>query len=119
MLRSPESLGDSEVSFIGPTFPVGAGRTYDTVFFAFWLTHVPSGRFEEFWEKIRQVVTPGGRVVFIDDGPRKMELEDPLPAIPEAVCRRAVGRECPSGREGAYHPQIGVSTYRTGMAHRS
>ena len=39
---------------------------YDTVFFSFWLSHVPPERFEEFWETIKACLNPGGRVFFID-----------------------------------------------------
>jgi ubiquinone/menaquinone biosynthesis C-methylase UbiE len=41
-------------------------RTYDVCFFGFWLSHVPEDRFEAFWEKVRRVVGPKGRVFFID-----------------------------------------------------
>lgn len=41
-------------------------RLYDTVFFSFWLSHVPPDRFEEFWELVRSALAPGGRVFFLD-----------------------------------------------------
>lgn len=37
-------------------------RTFDTVFFGFWLSHVPPERFEGFWDLVRQSPKPGGRV---------------------------------------------------------
>ena len=39
---------------------------YDTVFFGFWLSHVPEDRFDAFWEMLRAAVAPGGRVLFAD-----------------------------------------------------
>jgi SAM-dependent methyltransferase len=42
-------------------------RTYDLVFFSFWLSHVPPDRFEQFWELVRGCLTPAGRVFFIDE----------------------------------------------------
>jgi demethylmenaquinone methyltransferase/2-methoxy-6-polyprenyl-1,4-benzoquinol methylase len=45
---------------------------FDTVFFAFWLSHVPSSRFEWFWLTLRERLRPGGRVFFIDS------LREPL-----------------------------------------
>ena len=42
-------------------------RRYDTVFFAFWLTHVPPARFAAFWTMVDVALAPGGRVCFIDD----------------------------------------------------
>jgi ubiquinone/menaquinone biosynthesis C-methylase UbiE len=41
-------------------------RTFDTVFFSFWLSHVPPERFESFWNTVRRSLRPGGRVFFID-----------------------------------------------------
>src|SRR5579883_2684909 len=39
---------------------------YDTVFFSFWLSHVPPERFAPFWEMVRASLTPDGRVFLID-----------------------------------------------------
>ena len=41
-------------------------RTFDTVFFSFWLSHVPPERLEGFWDTVRRCLNPGGRVFFID-----------------------------------------------------
>jgi demethylmenaquinone methyltransferase/2-methoxy-6-polyprenyl-1,4-benzoquinol methylase len=50
-------------------------RRFDTVFFAFWLSHVPPKRFAEFWELVGAALRPGGRAVFVDNGPAEAELE--------------------------------------------
>jgi len=42
-------------------------RHYDLVFFAFWLSHVPKGRFEAFWHLVRESLVPGGHFFFIDE----------------------------------------------------
>jgi demethylmenaquinone methyltransferase/2-methoxy-6-polyprenyl-1,4-benzoquinol methylase len=42
-------------------------RRFDTVFFAFWLTHVPPARFAAFWSMVGSALAPGGWVCFIDD----------------------------------------------------
>lgn len=39
---------------------------FDVVFFAFWLSHVPPGRFDEFWTTVRTAIKPQGRAFFID-----------------------------------------------------
>jgi len=39
---------------------------YDTVFFGFWLSHVPPERFDAFWDLVRDSLAPGGRVFFVD-----------------------------------------------------
>jgi hypothetical protein len=40
---------------------------YDVVFFANWLSHVPLGMFNRFWEKVRAALAPAGRVFFVDE----------------------------------------------------
>jgi 2-polyprenyl-3-methyl-5-hydroxy-6-metoxy-1,4-benzoquinol methylase len=40
---------------------------FDTVFFAFWLSHVPASRFDQFWRQLRGLVTGQGRVLFVDE----------------------------------------------------
>jgi demethylmenaquinone methyltransferase/2-methoxy-6-polyprenyl-1,4-benzoquinol methylase len=44
---------------------------FDAVFFAYWLSHVPPGRFEAFWRMVGDALAPGGRVFLVDStGPR-------------------------------------------------
>jgi SAM-dependent methyltransferase len=42
-------------------------RTYDVVFFSFWLSHVPRERFSAFWSLVRSCLAPAGRVFLIDN----------------------------------------------------
>jgi SAM-dependent methyltransferase len=46
-------------------------RRFDTVFFAFWLTHVPPARFAAFWSTVGMALAPGGRACFIDSSDRE------------------------------------------------
>ncbi len=41
-------------------------RKFDTIFFSFWLSHVPPERFDSFWSSLRSWLEPGGRVFLID-----------------------------------------------------
>jgi SAM-dependent methyltransferase len=41
-------------------------KAYDVVFFGFWLSHVPPGRFAAFWDLVRSAIRPGGRAFFVD-----------------------------------------------------
>jgi demethylmenaquinone methyltransferase/2-methoxy-6-polyprenyl-1,4-benzoquinol methylase len=41
-------------------------QSYEVVFFSFWLSHVPPGRFDEFWALVRRCTGPRGRAFFID-----------------------------------------------------
>ena len=53
-------------------------RRYDTVFFAFWLTHVPPSRFADFWSMVGTAVAPDGRVCFLDDSSQARASEREL-----------------------------------------
>lgn len=55
-------------------------RRYDTVFFGFWLSHVPLDRFEDFWAIVDASLAPGGRVFFIDNA-HPQHGRDVVPAI--------------------------------------
>jgi SAM-dependent methyltransferase len=76
-------------------------RRYDTVFFAFWLTHVPPARFAAFWSQVGAALAPGGRVCFVDDTDRERAGERVVPeqATP-AVWRRL--------RDGSEHRVVKV-----------
>jgi demethylmenaquinone methyltransferase/2-methoxy-6-polyprenyl-1,4-benzoquinol methylase len=52
-------------------------RTYDAVFFSFWLSHVPRPRFSDFWSLVRSCLAPGGRVFLIDNRHPTREIADP------------------------------------------
>lgn len=43
-----------------------SGEQFDTVFFSFWLSHVPPERFGPFWQMVKGALRPGGRVFFLD-----------------------------------------------------
>ncbi len=53
-------------------------RFYDVVFFAFWLSHVPSARLGGFLTAATDAVSPGGRLLFVDEhaDPRHEEWTD-------------------------------------------
>lgn len=41
-------------------------EVFDTIFFGFWLSHVPPERFDDFWNLVRKCLAPGGRIFFVD-----------------------------------------------------
>ena len=81
-----ERVGRPDVDYVvADLFTWHPQRTYDVVFFSFWLSHVPRSRFPAFWTLVRSCLAPGGRVFLIDnrDDPRPTsEIEDPY-----VVCR--------------------------------
>ena len=56
---------------VADLFAWAAKRTYDAVFFSFWLSHVPPARFASFWASIAAALKPGGRAFFIDSLPEE------------------------------------------------
>lgn len=70
---------------------------FDTVFFGFWLSHVPPERFAAFWELVRSCLAPGGRVFFVDSrrDPTSTAIDHRLPSPAATLLRRRLndGRE--------------------------
>ena len=68
---SPEMLAIAQARLAGTQaefveadlFEWSPTRTYDTVFFAFWLSHVPPSHFEVFWSMVRRALAPGGMLL--------------------------------------------------------
>jgi demethylmenaquinone methyltransferase/2-methoxy-6-polyprenyl-1,4-benzoquinol methylase len=65
-----------------------APRQFDTVFFGFWLSHVPPAQFAAFWKLVSGLLRPGGRVCFVDDGPGEQAAEEILVGQPAPAVRR-------------------------------
>ncbi|ANW19457.1 class I SAM-dependent methyltransferase [Streptomyces clavuligerus] len=76
-------------------------RRYDTVFFAFWLSHVPPVEMEAFWDLLRWTLAPGGRVVFLDDAPAKAEIEEVVGEAQVPTVRRKLA-------DGSHHLAVKV-----------
>ena len=53
-------------------------RTYDLVFFSFWLSHVPPNRLAIFLDKVRDSVAPWGFVFIIDEPAGGQMLSGPV-----------------------------------------
>jgi 2-polyprenyl-3-methyl-5-hydroxy-6-metoxy-1,4-benzoquinol methylase len=72
MLARAKAQNDSaSVRFVeADLFSWQPDRLYDTVFFGFWLSHVPEEHFESFWSLVRECLRPGGDVFFFDDNYR-------------------------------------------------
>ena len=68
-------------------------RAYDACVFGFWLSHVPSSQFAEFWSLVDRALKPEGRVFLVDNA----HLGDPrhLVSAGGEVARRSLsdGRE--------------------------
>jgi len=53
-------------------------ETYDLVFFAFWLSHVPESALAEFLRRVVRVLCPGGRVFIVDEPADGRQLSGPV-----------------------------------------
>ncbi|MER5215181.1 class I SAM-dependent methyltransferase [Streptomyces sp. NPDC002838] len=93
---APEALDLARARTASPTvrfleadlFEWQPPRRYDTVFFAFWLSHVPPTRLPGFWNTVAAALAPGGRAVFIDDGPAAAANEEVLANQPAPAALR-------------------------------
>jgi demethylmenaquinone methyltransferase/2-methoxy-6-polyprenyl-1,4-benzoquinol methylase len=58
----------ANVSFeVADIFAWDTGARFDVIFFSAWLSHVPTDRFEQFWQSLSGLLTEDGRVLFIDE----------------------------------------------------
>ncbi|MGH2416936.1 MAG: class I SAM-dependent methyltransferase [Candidatus Limnocylindria bacterium] len=81
---SPEMLelnrakvGERGIEYrVADAFTMDASHDYDAVFFGFFLSHVPPGRFEPFWSLVEGLLAPGGRAFFVDEGRHFLWRED-------------------------------------------
>ena len=83
-------------------------QRFDTIFFAFWLSHVPASKFGRFWTLLRGALAGDGRVLFVDDQPTAAALETYLAGSGEVVRRRL--------RDGSSHRLIKVARHPADLA---
>ena len=81
---SPEMLelnrakvGERGIAYrVADVFAMKATHDHDVVFFGFFLSHVPAGRFEQFWGVVSGLLVPGGRAFFVDEAAHGLWDED-------------------------------------------
>ena len=61
---------------------------YDVIFFAGWLLHVPTSRFDQFWQSLRRFLVERGRVLFVDERVEEREKETYVDGREDIVERR-------------------------------
>ncbi|MFI0483805.1 class I SAM-dependent methyltransferase [Actinomadura sp. 9N215] len=91
-----ERVAPAEVEFVcADLFGWRPARRYDTVFFAFWLSHVPPSHLPGFWQTVADALAPGGKAVFLDNGPGEAAIEEVLAGegVPAVRRRLADGSE--------------------------
>src|SRR2546421_851916 len=106
MLRlARDRIASAKVRFVeADIFSWEPDTPYDVVFFSFWLSHVPPGHLERFWDIVDACLKPDGRVFFMDEGRHFHWREDFLGEGGGAGRRgRLGGSEHPAG-EGLWGP---------------
>jgi demethylmenaquinone methyltransferase/2-methoxy-6-polyprenyl-1,4-benzoquinol methylase len=96
LARNRMAVGDDRVTYVeADLFTWRPSRTYDAVFFGFWLSHVPPPALPPFFALLRDALAPGGRVLFVDEDDRCAERADGhgSDALPTATRRLRDGRE--------------------------
>jgi hypothetical protein len=85
-------------------------HAFDTVFFGFFLSHVPPSRFETFWGVLEDLTAPGGRVLFVDEAAPGTSDEDWIDRTTGVVRRRL--------QEGSVHRAVKVLWEPADLAER-
>lgn len=63
-----ERVDSLNVTFeVADVFAWMTSARFDVIFFSAWLSHVPTSRFEGFWELLRSLLVDHGRVLFVDE----------------------------------------------------
>jgi len=73
---------------VADVFSWNPGSRFDVIFFSAWLSHVPAGRFEQFWHSLRCLLAENGRVLFIDEYVDERDKEAYVEGQEEIVERR-------------------------------
>lgn len=62
-----QRVGSTSVEYIVvDIFNWTPDRQFDSIFFGFWLSHVPKEQFVSFWQMVKRALKPNGRVFFVD-----------------------------------------------------
>jgi SAM-dependent methyltransferase len=86
-------LGGAVDYVLADVFAWEPPQAFDVCFFGFWLSHVPSTRFEAFWQLVDRALKPAGRVFLVDNA----QLGDPRHMV--SASGETLRRSLSDGRE--------------------
>src|SRR5205823_33937 len=109
-------IGRTDVTYVSAAlFDWRPDRSYDVVFFSFWLSHVPRSRFGAFWSLVRSCLVPSGRAFLIDnrnDPTPGRKVKDPRRVRPRSTPASPQRRLAVPGRQGDVRARRGPVNYR-------
>lgn len=76
---------------VADAFSIPPSHAFDTVFFGFFLSHVPPSRFDAFWAVLEGLLASNGRVVFVDEAAPGVSAEQWVDRTAGLVRRRLSG----------------------------
>ena len=85
---------------VADAFAPALRSTFDAVFFGFFLSHVPPGRFAAFWGSLEALLAPGGRVFIVDEADHGLWEEDWIDRDSRHRAAAADRRQRASGDQG-------------------
>ena len=94
--RNRVEVDNPAVTYVhGDIFEWASPQRYDTIFFGFWLSHVPPAAFDRFWHLVGSWLAPHGRVGFIDEDARAASNDETLlvDGVPMARRHLSDGRD--------------------------
>jgi demethylmenaquinone methyltransferase/2-methoxy-6-polyprenyl-1,4-benzoquinol methylase len=75
--RNRREVRTANVTYIeADLFSWAPDRVYDAVFFGFWLSHVPTVRFAQFWALVATCIGGDGQVAFVDEDDRAASSDE-------------------------------------------
>jgi demethylmenaquinone methyltransferase/2-methoxy-6-polyprenyl-1,4-benzoquinol methylase len=86
-------------------------RRYDSIFFGFWLSHVPPERFATFWRLLGTWLVPKGRVLFVDEGAPRASGDTPVESGSDPLSERRL-------RDGTRYEIVKVFHDRDELTHQ-
>src|SRR3954447_7869501 len=91
LARNATEVAQPNVRYVlADVFAWEPDATYDVVFFGFFLSHVPLGVFDSFWQRVRACLRKGGRVAFVDEDDRAVDRDDVRVLDDVPVARRTL-----------------------------
>jgi demethylmenaquinone methyltransferase/2-methoxy-6-polyprenyl-1,4-benzoquinol methylase len=66
LARERVRVGDAQL-LVADVFEWEPAVRFDVVFMAFWLSHVPRSRWDEFFNRVGDWLLPGGRMLIVDE----------------------------------------------------